>query len=87
MMSEKPILVYASPKTGIVHYAKEEGWAFVVEEQNPDKLAQALQLLLTNNEICKKIVNKGLEVVSKNHVAEKVRANFLERLSNLTNIK
>ncbi len=87
MMSEKPVLVYASPITGIADYAKKEGWAYMVEEQNLDKLANALRVLVTNSEYSKKIVNKGLEVVSKNHVAQKVRANFLERLSNLTNIK
>jgi len=33
MMSERPILVYASPITGIVEYAKRDKWAFVVDEK------------------------------------------------------
>ncbi len=86
MMSKKPVLVYSSPITGIADYAKKEGWAYIVEEQDISKLAKALRVIIKNTEYSKKIVNKGLEVVSKNHVAEKVRANFLERLSNLTNI-
>jgi glycosyltransferase involved in cell wall biosynthesis len=80
MMSEKPILVYASPKTGIVHYAKEGGWAYIVDEHNPDKLVHALRILLTNSEFCKKMVNQGIEVVAKNHMAEKVRVRFLSIL-------
>jgi len=83
MMSEKPVLVYASPATGIVNYALKEGWACVVQEQNLNILTHALYELLTNKEYCKELVHKGLEVVSINHVDEKIRARFLSVLSEL----
>lgn len=83
MMSEKPVLVYASAITGIVNYAKDEKWACIVEEQNLNKLALALQRLLTNNDYSKKIVNKGVEVVLKNHDEDNVKARFLAILKGI----
>ena len=77
MMSEKPILVYADPVTGIMDYAKEDEWACTVEERNLDKLTQALRELLTKNEYCKKLVDKGLEVIAINHDADKAKARLL----------
>ena len=77
MMSEKPILVYAPPITGIVDYAKDELWACIVEVQNINKLTFALNNLLTNNEYREELVRKGIEVVSKNHVEDKIRERFL----------
>jgi len=83
MMSEKPVLVYASPVTGIVSYAKDEEWACVVEEQNLNKLSLALWRLLTDNDYSKKIVNKGIEVVLKNHDENNVKAKFLAILKGM----
>ena len=82
-MSEKPVLVYASPVTGIVSYAKDEEWACVVEEQNLNKLSLALWRLLTDNDYSKKIVNKGIEVVLKNHDENNVKAKFLAILKGM----
>ncbi|HEY5368245.1 MAG TPA: glycosyltransferase [Hanamia sp.] len=77
MLSEKPVLVYASSLTGIANYAKEEGWACVVEEQNVSKLAAALKNLIENREYSNKLINKGIEVYLRNHDQKKVRARLL----------
>lgn len=77
MMSKKPVLVYASPVTGIVNYAKDKEWACIVEEQDLTKLSLALLKLLTDNDYTKRIVSKGIEVVIKNHDENNVRARFL----------
>ena len=37
MMCERPILVYGSPKTGVVDYARTYKWAYVVDEQDKKK--------------------------------------------------
>jgi len=83
MMSEKPILVYSSPVTGIMNYAKEEGWACIVQEQNINKLKQALHNLIVNHEYRKELINKGVKVALKNHDEDKVRARFLTILKQL----
>jgi glycosyltransferase involved in cell wall biosynthesis len=85
MMSEKPVLIYASNITGIANYAKENDWACIVEERNLDKLAQALRNIITNKEYREELVNKGIKVVSINHAEDKVRARFLTILTGLTN--
>lgn len=81
MMSEKPVLIYASPITGIVHYAKETNWACIVEEQNVNNLAQALLKMITDNAYCKNLVIKGLEVAYQNHDEIKVKGRLLTLLS------
>ena len=83
MMSEKPVIVYASPATGIMNYAKEECWACIVQEKDLDKLALALQNIITNHEYCKKLVNEGLKVALKNHDEYKVKARFLGILNKI----
>lgn len=77
MMSKIPVLVYGSPKTGIVNYAKEEGWASVVQEQSLNQLMSALRELITNEKVRKQLVNKGVEVVLKNHMEDSVKNKFL----------
>ncbi len=81
MMSEIPVLIYASQETGIPHYAREENWACIVDKQDPQRLADAVFLLLTNDEYCKKNVKRGMEVVFKNHAENSVRKNFLMYLN------
>jgi glycosyltransferase involved in cell wall biosynthesis len=81
MMSERPILLYASPITGIMNYAKEKEWARIVEEHNLKKLVQAIRLLITNIEYSRKLVKRGLEVVLKNHNEINVREKFVAFLN------
>lgn len=81
MMSEKPILVYAPSTTGIANYAKEEGWACLVEEQNVKKLTQELHKMLTDNEYSKKLVSQGLKVALKNHDERIIKTKFLDILN------
>ena len=83
MMSEKPVLVYASPATGIVAYAEEEGWACIVREQGLDKLSKALNRLLTDKKYCIELVQNGLEVASSNHDDKKIKERFLNVLNEM----
>lgn len=85
MMSEKPILIYASPITGIVNYAKDEGWGYLVQKQNLGSLAEALRTLLSDEELQISLVEKGVGVVLENHDEHKVRARFLAILNGIKN--
>jgi glycosyltransferase involved in cell wall biosynthesis len=78
MMSEKPVLLYGSPKTGIIDYAKTEKWGLVVEEQNIESLSIGLLKLLTDSDFCQRLVNKGIEVAAKNHDKNVVRKRLLD---------
>ena len=81
MMSERPVLVYSPPATGIMNYAITDHWAFTVQEQNVIKLSQGLLKLFTDPVHCKKLIDTGLEVVARNHDEKKIRARFLYILS------
>ena len=83
MMSERPILVYSSPITGVMQYAKEAGWGHTVQEQNENKLSEALHSLLTDDKYCKMLIENGIQVVLKNHDENNVRARFLSILNEI----
>lgn len=81
MMSEKPVLVYASPVTGIMDYAKEEEWACTVDEHDIEKLTLALKELLTNTKYRETLINRGIQVANSNHNGLRVRERFLFLIS------
>ena len=81
MMSEKPILVYAPLVTGIMDYANQEGWACMVQHHSITELSNGLQLLITDKDYSKRIVDRGIEVASKNHDEMIVKAKFLNLLN------
>lgn len=83
MMSKVPVLVYGSEKTGIVDYAKEEGWALVLAEHNLIKLTAALRELINDDKVRQRLVDKGVEVVLKNHMEDTVKNNFLSVLKSI----
>jgi glycosyltransferase involved in cell wall biosynthesis len=82
MFSEIPILVYGSHITGIVNYALEEKWAYIVQKRDKTILANALKKLLMDTKLRQKLVKKGYEVAIKNHDKTIVRQQFLANLSN-----
>ncbi len=77
MMSQKPILVYASLVTGIADYAKEQHWAHVVEHHDLKQLATGIEKLLTDKAYSDSLISKGNEVFLKNHAEKNVRKRFL----------
>ncbi|MEO8416837.1 MAG: hypothetical protein ABI472_24445 [Ginsengibacter sp.] len=87
MMSARPVLLYGSPITGIMKYAKEEEWACIVQEQNLTKLSEAVHKLLTDDVYKKKLVDRGLQVVLKNHQEDRVREKFLTILNENRELK
>lgn len=83
MMSERPVLIYASPITGIVNYAKTQGWAHIIDEEDKNKLSNGVDKLLNDAEYCNQLINTGLEVVEKNHDQNIVRNRLLEILQKI----
>jgi hypothetical protein len=76
MFSQRPILVYGHPACGLVNYAKRDGWAYVVEEQNIDFLVEALRSTLIDNEQRKKRMQAADQVAMRNNDCAKVRNIF-----------
>jgi len=76
MMSEKPILVYGPAGVGVVEYAKNDGWGFVVTDRDTGKLRDAITRLVSDNVLKEQLLKRCRYVSSKNHDASVVREDF-----------
>jgi hypothetical protein len=83
MMSEKPVLMYGSPITGIVDYAKTGQWAHIVDQQGVQKLVHGLNEMIKDPAYCQQLVENGNMVVSENHDRRLVTARLLKILKKL----
>jgi glycosyltransferase involved in cell wall biosynthesis len=82
MFSEKPIVVYSSPVTGIARYAKEGGWAEVVDSRNVSRLAGTLEKLVTDEAERKRLITQARSTAIKNHELTTIQSTFLRLLQN-----
>jgi glycosyltransferase involved in cell wall biosynthesis len=73
MMSGKPILVYSSPVTGVMTYARNSGWGYRVEQQDIRRLADAVRCLHTDPLLRKALAEKSLTIAEENHEGAVVR--------------
>ncbi len=80
LMIGKPILVYAPPYSHIARYAKEEGFALVVDEPDPEKLRQAIETLLTDRHLCQRLQKQAQRVLQANHQIKPIQAQFQKTL-------
>lgn len=83
MMSERPILVYGPRGIGVVEYAKEFGWARVVDEHSLTKLSEAVKELLQGSELQRSEQTRGWQVAMQNHEGKNVREKFRRDLQSL----
>jgi glycosyltransferase involved in cell wall biosynthesis len=73
MIAGKPILVYGPPGVGVVNYAKEYGWAYVVDQPDRKVLQDAVLRLATDRDLCGKLVDAANKTFYANHDAATVR--------------
>jgi glycosyltransferase involved in cell wall biosynthesis len=76
MFSERPILVYSDPATGIARYAREEGWAAVVDRRDPLLLAGVLERLITDQSERQRLIAGGRRAAMKNHHLPSIQSAF-----------
>lgn len=67
MFSEKPIIVYGGAETGVVKYAREFGWATVVDNRSVPKLASEMSKILFDKVAGDMLVDLAYSVAIKNH--------------------
>lgn len=80
MMSERPILIYGSSIAGVVDYAKNAGWGYVVDRRDIAELKAALKELITNGVLGQEQVRRGTEIAFRNHDQKVVRRRFRDAL-------
>jgi len=75
LISGRPIIIFAPAFSHHAISAKKNGWALVVDEDDPKKLATAIELLIKDEMYCKDIVKKAfIEAQSRkaSHYANKM---------------
>lgn len=81
MLAQRPIVVYGNAMTGVVAYAKQAGWANVVDQRSTDLLAAAMRELLTDDGYARRLVASADVVFERNHNSKFVRRQLLWLLS------
>ena len=67
MISGTTILVFADKRTALAKYALNDTWAMVVTENKKSTLAEALNELMTNEELRMKLGTRGKEIAIKKY--------------------
>lgn len=78
MMAQRPVLVYGPAGAGVVQYARQWGWAEVVDKQDGERLTSAIIRLLTDRELVKRQCERARQCALQNHDITKVRKTFTE---------
>lgn len=71
LIARKPILIHAPSTSFLVKYAKDNNFAEVVDEENIEKLKEAIKKLLTDKEFSNIKVKNAKETFFKNHDVNK----------------
>ncbi len=79
LASGRPILVHAPPDAYVSRYAREHGFAEIVDVPDPAALAAAVRRLATDEARCAELVAKA-EATLERHLADRVAATFRDAL-------
>ena len=79
----KPVLICAPPESSVVPYAREGGFAEVVDRPSPDLLAAALVRLATSPEHRQRLAARGLQVFAENHDIARQQREFMACITRL----
>ncbi len=67
LISGRPILIHAPRGSYITEYAKKHNFALVVDEENIEKLKEAIRELCNNKELVTKLVDSAWQTATLNH--------------------
>lgn len=76
MISGRPILLHAPADSFIATYAKENGFACVVDQNDVSALRQGIERLLSDQPYCQQLVSRARSIALANHNAQEVSAAF-----------
>ncbi|WP_066633207.1 glycosyltransferase [Labilibacter marinus] len=85
MASGTPIFVFAHESTALSKYAKNEGWAFVMNSNKEKSISDLLKTIYLDSNARTQVREKALQVVNRNHIGIKVRDEFLGQLKGIEN--
>ena len=73
MASGRPILIHAPRGSHVAEYAREEGFAEVVDAPDEDELRAALRLVLSEPELARRRSARAQDLVRERHDVVRVR--------------
>jgi len=76
MISGTPVLLYCSSELNLYKHAKEHDWAYIVSENNPRKIANAIQYLYENKQVRERIGTDAANFAISNYDSKIVRTCF-----------
>jgi len=80
LIGGRPILIHAPKESHLVDYAKENEFALVVDEENIDKLADAIRKLLTDQGLANRLISNAQATFLRNHDITKTIEKFKQLL-------
>lgn len=83
MISGTPILVFAPKETAISKFCAENECGYCVTEQNKEKINNAVQFLISNEEYRMKISQNAVRLATELFDGEKVRKEFQQLIINM----
>ncbi|MBV9866493.1 MAG: glycosyltransferase [Abitibacteriaceae bacterium] len=78
--ARRPILIFAPSDSSIVRYARQFGFAEIVDEPSLEALAQGIQHISSSREYQERLVTNATAICEKNHSIAKQRAEFVETI-------
>jgi glycosyltransferase involved in cell wall biosynthesis len=81
MFSERPVVVYSDPVTGIARYASEDGWAAVVDRRDPCLLADVIARFITDDRYRQAFIDTARSTAGNNHELTAIRGVFREQIT------
>lgn len=83
LVAGRPILIHAPPYAYVARYARERGFAHVVDEEDIGKLQDGIRKLLTDLPYARRLVTNALETFAANHDADVNARRFAEIINRL----
>lgn len=83
LVAGRPILVHAPPYSYLARYARDNGFALVVDSEDDAALASGVRTLLTDTALGAKLVRNAKALFAKNHDATKNASRLVQILNTL----
>jgi len=83
MISGTPIIMFGPGETALMKDGKRNNWAKVVTENNVEALAEAINALVTNDDLRKEIAQNAIRIAEANYNSVKIRDQFKEVITSI----
>jgi len=76
LIAGRPILIHAPASSFLVKYAKENNFAYIVDDENIEKIKEGIKKIVNELKYANMIIDNSRKMFFKNHDANKNREKF-----------